>query len=315
MKKIILISLLLVLPLVCFAQDEVGNKKIQELTQFLADHQTDIEQEVSHSDLVEDTSQMLSAVLDNQEMPVMLQAYHFLLLGASPEFWGDITTAEETAQIYLKILKHSNPIVRLYGLDALEEFKEQVKKPKEWQSDDDISMVKRVIEIVEAGYSSLPQEQKLFGQYKRCFVYLKPILSSQENIHVDMQGLMAVFENADPAVQFYLTFRISMAAMWSGEQQPKKILVNLSGKGDSYTRGLVALGIDDYEQVSQLLKNSANPDEFITLGAFLNSRNVSIPLDAWPDKEGLEALFNKASPYARQQILELMKTAIELEGN
>jgi|GEM_PF-6435994 len=297
-----------------FAEESFSRKKLEELTQFLKKHQEDF-QEVKKLDdeLFEsrDASQELSALLNDQEMPSLLQAYYFLLVSYSPEFWENITTAEETAQVYLKFLKHRNPIIRLHGLSILREIKELLEKPKEWLSADDILKRKKLIGIIEAEYSPPAQDQKLFEEYKKCFVYLRPILSRQKNINVDVPSLMAVFETADPAVQFYLTFRVSWITMWSGEEQLKSILLQLGNKGDNYTKGLVATSIMDMEQVRQLLKNSTNPDEFITLGEFLNSRNVIIPLDVWPDRERLQALFDKASCYTRYQMLKLIKNTIE----
>jgi hypothetical protein len=120
-----------------FAEESFSDKKMQELAEFLNEHQEDLQraerlddelfevEERLYDELSESeaTSRLLSALLDDQEMPVMLKVYYFLLTCFSPELWGDITTSEEAAQIYLKFLKHSNPIVRLHGLNMLQEIK------------------------------------------------------------------------------------------------------------------------------------------------------------------------------------------------
>lgn len=314
MRKNILMVLFFVLPLICFAQDKPegssSNKKMQDLKQFLSDHKGDIKQTDEAADMADkNILQIFSYFLDDQQMPVMLQAFNFLLLGSSPEYWDNMKTAEETAQIYFKILKHSNPVVRLCGLTALQKMRERIKNPQEGQSDKDIQILGQIISIIEVEYVPSTQDKKLFEQYQKCYFYLAPIFNQEKDKSIDTPGFIAAFDSADRTVQFYLTFKLTSAFMWSHDEEIRKLMVKVHDKGDVYIKGLVAESIMDEEQISELFRNLTNPDEFITLGTFLNSSNSPIPLGAWPDKEELEALYNSASPRARQILLKLMETS------
>lgn len=307
-------------------EDSISNNKRQELKQFIAEHQEELKEAKKSEDEYDDSDslQMFYRLLDDQEKPAKLQAYDFLVLSTSPEFWRGLQTAENTAQLYLKILKHSNPVVRLYGLSAVSEFKERVKNPKEGQSNEDTLMLRKIIEIIEVEYSPSTQDSDLLKQYNECFVYLKPFVNSRDIKNIDIDMTVVAFENADPAVQFYLAIKISLFCAYELDTSSdiydkqraevlKLLLVRLKDKGDIYTKGLVVgVALMDMKQISQLLKNSVNSEEFITLGGFLSSRNMEIPFEAWPNKTGLEVMFNKLSISARRQILELIEKSFEL---
>ena len=68
-------------------------------------------------------------ILDARGVPPTLQAFLFFL-SMEPSLQRSMTT-EEMAQRYLKLIKHANPLMRLYGLSALQQFKRLICKPKE----------------------------------------------------------------------------------------------------------------------------------------------------------------------------------------
>jgi hypothetical protein len=298
-------------------------EKIEELTLFWTEHQADIKQtEGSGARVSNDIMKMFSAVLDDRKIPAMLQAFDFLLYGTSPDFRKQTKTAEETARFYLKVLKHPNPVVRLYGLSALQQFKEQAQKLPESQAGEHISRLKQIIKLVEADYSPTAEDSKLLEQHEKCVSYLDPVLSTGGNKNFDASGFISNFGSADRAVQFFLAFKISMATMISQAMSPqedpnsrqlKQILAELADKSDNYTRGLAAVGRSDEDQINKLLKDSTDPDEFITLGTYLSSCNVPIAPYAWPEKEKLSVLLDKASLDTRRHMLELMKITIEFQ--
>jgi len=280
-----------------FAEDSFSHKKIQELTQFLNSHQEILQKSDESYDRFfdnEDTSQMIITLLNHQEIPDVLQGLYFLI-GLSPYSM----TLEEKAQIYLKkCLKHSNPIIHLQGIQYLNAI-ESLEKP--------LGEIKEPVE-----YTLSTQDQKILNQTKKCASYLEPWLK-EPGVNIDVPGFIAAFEDAPPSVQFYYTYLIQTEFMLSGNEQLKSILLQLQDKGNIYTKCLVAIALGTKKRLNDLLMNSTNPDEFITLGAFLESSNVPIPLDAWPDKERLQAFFNNASGYVQYKMLKLMELTTELK--
>jgi len=304
-----------------FAEDSFSHKRVKELTQFLDEHQQSFQElERSYAKFLKpkDTAQEFMALLDNQEIPPKLQGFQFLLM-LFPEYWFDIIT-EEKAQVYLKSLNHSNPIIRLSAMLLLEKEKKFLEEYSEEVNDDIVKEMveekKKIITILEAqGYVPSTQDQKLLKQYTKDIPAGKDMDSNFSNIIV-------AFEAADPPVKFYWTYTFGTIVLWSGIDMKQKrkdeiweksepLFLQMEDKGDIYIKGLIATFMLDENRISKLLKNSSNADEFITLGEFFNSRNATLPLNAWPDKKQLEILFNKASGYTQYNMLKLLQETIK----
>ncbi|MCP4651862.1 MAG: hypothetical protein GY858_00535 [Candidatus Omnitrophica bacterium] len=324
-KKVVYIMLLvLILPLVCFAQSDYGtlssDKKMQHLKRFLTGYQEDlkeIEEREEKIFAIKDMSQIISYFLEEPDMPAMLQALNFLLLSISPEFWEfwgneDTKIADDIAQVYLKVIKHKNPIIHLYGIVSLEEIKDDIQRSEGWQYDNDIPFLKKIVEAIQEKHVLSVQDKEFIKQYKECYAYFLPIFQEKKGEVIDAAGLTAVFEKADPSVQFFLVFRIATTIGWLPNEKLRKeaikAVTQLEDKGDVYVKGYILVHITgNEERVNAFLRNSIDPDIFITVAEFLNSRNMFLTLESWPDGNNLDTFFSKASSIQRGLLLKFIQ--------
>jgi len=287
-------------------QNQNDNKaadKKQLLKNFLSEHKAEAEMENLSTET--DTGRKvgnsyvdaIQEILNYKDMPDVfkLESLESGTTPGAPEPWQ---TPEESGRAYLLMLKYHNPLIRLYGMDALEAIKKSAEFPEDEIEKENVLNFRNTIKFIEKEYTTPESDMERLKQLKQLNGYIEPLLSYETKGVVNVPELVSAFDDADPLVQFYFASRL-LTRYTNDIDQADSIIEQLSGKGkDKYSKALLA----NEAEMKKLFKESIDPDEFIIIGLLRQIRKY-YNWEDWPDVERLQALYDKASRFARIQII------------